>query len=66
MVDVLHSHVSSLEILLSNFAVSFSTLSMTGPQDAHNRLVLQVFLGSGTLEFSGTLVKTLVIGFSKM
>ena len=27
---------------------------VTAPQDAHNQLVLQVFLGSNTLEFSGT------------
>ena len=26
---------------------------VTAPQDAHGRLVLQVYLGSNTLEFSG-------------
>ena len=28
------------------------TTSITAPQDAHKRLVLQVYLGSNTLEFS--------------
>ena len=29
------------------------TSKVTTPQDAHKRIVLQVFLGSNTLEFSG-------------
>ena len=32
----------------------YYTSKVTAPQDAHGRLVLQVYLGSNTLEFSAT------------
>ena len=31
---------------------TFYIMSITAPQDAHKRLVMQVYLGSNTLEFS--------------
>ena len=38
---------------------------LTTPQDAFKRLVLQVYLGSNTLQFGAALVKALLVGFSK-
>ena len=38
---------------------------LTTPQDAFKRLVLQVYLGSNTLQFSAALVKALLVGVSK-
>ena len=35
---------------------------MSTPQDAHKKLVLQVYLDSNTLEFSDVLVKALLVG----
>ena len=34
------------------FKAFYITSKVTAPQDAHKRLVLQVYLGSNTLEFS--------------
>ena len=42
---------SSVELLCSILFV-ICTSKVTAPQDAHRRLVLQVYLGSNTLEFS--------------
>ena len=38
---------------------------LTTPQDTFKRLVLQVYLGSNTLQFGAALVKALLVGFSK-
>ena len=45
---------SGLCIIL--FILYIYTSKVTAPQDAHKRLVLQVYLGSNTLEFSVTRV----------
>ena len=38
--------------LEKSIIIHLSTSKVTAPQDAHRRLVLQVYLGSNTLEFS--------------
>ena len=35
-----------------SYIILYYTSKVTAPQDAHGRLVLQVYLGSNTLEFS--------------
>ena len=42
---------SGLCIILVSYII-YVTSKVTAPQDAHRRLVLQVYLGSNTLEFS--------------
>ena len=41
------------------------TSKVTAPQDAHRRLVLQVYLGSNTLEFSLYIGEIFVVDFRK-
>ena len=38
--------------LICEHKLLYITSKVTAPQDAHKRLVLQVYLGSNTLEFS--------------
>ena len=47
----LHTDVENDDTFVSN-KTSFGTSKVTAPQDAHGGLVLQVYLGSNTLEFS--------------
>ena len=47
------------------FTFTFTSSKVPHPKMLISSLVLQVFLGSNTLEFSGTQVITLVVGFSK-
>ena len=47
----LQLHVSSTKLFFTQSLAS-STSKVTTPQDAHGRLVLQVYLGSNTLKFS--------------
>ena len=73
--------VSKVCILLSQFTGIYMKHAASNSQQLWQRVtvqlsskvnhtprcsVLQVFLGSYTLEFSGTQVKTLVVGFSKV
>ena len=44
--------IKALSLSCQSFLYHFTMSKVTAPQDAHNRLVLQVYLGSNTLEFS--------------
>ena len=51
------SHAANLtkynsNLLMQVFKTVYVIISITAPQDAYNSLVLQVYLGSNTLEFS--------------
>ena len=50
-ITVASSHPGSLGVRV--VALFMCKIKVTAPQDAHERLVLQVYLGSNTLEFSG-------------
>ena len=49
-----NSQVSEILLVYGNVLhlICLLTSKVTAPQDAHGRLVLQVYLGSNTLEFS--------------